>query len=240
MTQPDLHTLADEYVVGLLGEAETEAVERRLATDPDLADAVADARERFLEVDLTETPLATTSDSWQRIVARLNAGSAMADADDATILPFTKPTDMAAPSKGPWKVTAFAALAASLLLAVGLGWQISRPAPLVIAVLMDGEGEPRALIEAFADNRARVTPLGNIDVPEGQTLEVWTLPDVPDAKPVSLGRLDQVRTLKLHGPDLPLPQSGQLYEITIEQEGGSPTGLPTGPIVGKGFAKFRL
>lgn len=240
MIKPDLQALADEYIVGLMGEAETEDLENQMAVDPDLTDAVAEARERFLEVDLTETPLAVDPDSWRHVARRLDASPSTAEADNATVLPFTKLTQTTASTKGPWKATALAALAASLVLAMGLGWQFSRPAPLVIAVLMDGEGEPRALVEAFADDGARVTPLGNIDIPKGQTLEVWTLPDVPDAKPVSLGRLDQVRTLKLNGPDLPLPQIGQLYEITIEQKGGSPTGLPTGPIVGKGFAKFRL
>lgn len=238
MTGRDLQTLADEYVVGLLDEAEIAAVERQLASDPALEQAVIEACERFLEVDLTAARVAAQADGWQRIVKRLNEAPPKEDAD---VIPFTQRlrTDVT-PSKKPWRATAFAAMAASALLAVGLGWQVSRPAPLMIAVLLDGEGDPRALVEAFADDRARVIPLGDIDVPAGQTLEVWTLPDVPDAKPVSLGQIDRVRSLDLQGPDLPVPQSGQLYEITIEQEGGSPTGLPTGPIVGKGFAKPKL
>jgi len=36
---------------------------------------------------------------------------------------------------------------------------------------------------------------------------------------------------------LPSPAADQLYEITFEPDGGSPTNLPTGPILGKGFAK---
>lgn len=34
--------------------------------------------------------------------------------------------------------------------------------------------------------------------------------------------------------------AGQLYEITLEPSGGSPTGRPTGPIQVKGFAKSPL
>lgn len=238
MTGRDLQTLADEYVVGLLDEAEIQAVESQLASDPDLEQAVIAACERFLEVDLTAAKVDVRDDSWLRIVGRLKEAPPSMDAD---VIPFTQRlrTD-APPSNTSWKATAIAAMAASVLLAFGLGWLASQPDPLLIAVLVDGKGDPRALVEAFADDRARVVPLGDIDVPAGQTLEVWTLPDVPDAQPVSLGRFDRVRSLDLQGPDLPMPKTGQLYEITIEQAGGSPTGLPTGPIVGKGFAKPRL
>jgi anti-sigma-K factor RskA len=36
---------------------------------------------------------------------------------------------------------------------------------------------------------------------------------------------------------LPAPHPQQLYEITVEPAGGSPTNLPTGPIPGKGLAQ---
>jgi anti-sigma-K factor RskA len=55
--------------------------------------------------------------------------------------------------------------------------------------------------------------------------------------PISMGLLPGPGTSVLTGPSLPDPKPDQLYEITIEPPGGSPTGRPTGPIVGKGFAK---
>jgi anti-sigma-K factor RskA len=33
-----------------------------------------------------------------------------------------------------------------------------------------------------------------------------------------------------------MPKQDQLYELTLEQAGGSSTGRPTGPILAKGFA----
>ena len=53
-----------------------------------------------------------------------------------------------------------------------------------------------------------------------------------------LGLLEAARSVVLEGPDLPQPREDQLYEITVENEGGSPTGRPTGPILVKGFAKL--
>jgi anti-sigma-K factor RskA len=51
-----------------------------------------------------------------------------------------------------------------------------------------------------------------------------------------MGLLETVRATLLEGPTLPAPRANQLYEITLEPAGGSPTGRPTGPIIGKGFA----
>jgi anti-sigma-K factor RskA len=79
--------------------------------------------------------------------------------------------------------------------------------------------------------------LADFAVPGDKTIQVWTLPS-KDVGPVSLGLIDGVRSARLDGPALPTPRSDQLYEITLEQAGGSPTGRPTGPILAKGFARM--
>ena len=61
--------------------------------------------------------------------------------------------------------------------------------------------------------------------------------EVASVGPVSMGLLPRVAATTLEGPVLPAPKPDQLYEITLEPAGGSPTGKPTGPIIGKGFAK---
>ena len=114
---------------------------------------------------------------------------------------------------------------------------MSQPEPRVVAVLLDNAGEPQAIVEDFGNASARVTPLVDFTVPDGRTMQVWTLPS-KELGPVSLGLLPRSQEAVLDGPVLPQPQEAQLYEITIEQAGGSPTGRPTGPILVKGFAKM--
>ena len=63
----DIHMLAGEYVLGLLGEAERAAFEARLADDALARAAVGLARERFLEIDTSAAPLAPSADLWRRI-----------------------------------------------------------------------------------------------------------------------------------------------------------------------------
>jgi anti-sigma-K factor RskA len=113
---------------------------------------------------------------------------------------------------------------------------LDAPKPQVIAILVDDKGAPRVLVEDFGNASARVTPLSDFSVPADRSMQVWTLPS-KEIGPTSLGLLDGWRTATLDGHGLPAPHEEQLYEITLEQPGGSPTGRPTGPILVKGFAK---
>ena len=129
-----------------------------------------------------------------------------------------------------------------MLVALGIGYlagaTLAQPQqPVMIAVLLTEDGaQPGALVEAFSDDSIRLVPLELAQKPEDRVYQVWTLPD-PATGPVSMGIFDDPETIRLAGPQLPPPESGQLYEITLEPLGGSPTGRPTGPILVKGFAK---
>jgi anti-sigma-K factor RskA len=127
------------------------------------------------------------------------------------------------------------------VLAVGLWQGIARgPAsPVYVAVLETGEGRAAAIVNAFADGTVTLIPLERIGVPQGRILEVWTL-QTRERGPVSIGRMDQARTLKLDLKDLGRASAGHLFEITVEPPGGSPTGRPTGPILMKGLASTAL
>ncbi|MGE0212253.1 MAG: anti-sigma factor [Parvibaculaceae bacterium] len=230
----DIQELADEYVLGLLDADETARVEARIEHDAALRAAVGASRDRFLEIDLAAEPAGTSPQLWARIAARLgdpvaNSGaispvsSAIAPANDNFLT--------------LWRRVALVAMAASVVLALGLGWSLLSPQkPRVIAILVNDAGSPLVVVEDFGDASARITPLVDFEVPEGRIMQVWTLPS-PELGPVSLGLMQRAETVTIEGPKLPEPHPEQLYEITLEQTGGSPTGRPTGPILVKGFAK---
>ncbi len=108
----------------------------------------------------------------------------------------------------------------------------------MIAVLLDDTGNVQAIVEDFGNENARVRLLNDVEIPSGKTIQVWTLPS-QDMGPVSMGLLEGAHSAQLKGPDLPLPRGEQLYELTLEPAGGSPTGRPTGPVLSKGYAKHR-
>ena len=58
--------------------------------------------------------------------------------------------------------------------------------------------------------------------------------------PRPVGLTQAIRTMKLDLNNLPTSGQGQLFEITLEPKGGSPTGRPTGPILMKGLTTRAL
>lgn len=224
----DVPNLADEYVLGLLDPIEARDIEDAMEHDLELKAAIAASRDRFLPLDTGMVPQSISEDLWHRIEAALPRQDSRAAAR-----PVANDNGIRR-----WKFAALTSLAASLLLAVGLIYSLTRTVdPLVIAVLVNDAGEIQAVVEDFGNDEASVRLLADFAVPRDKTIQVWTLPS-RDVGPVSLGLLEGVRSARLQGPALPTPRTDQLYELTLEQAGGSPTGRPTGPILAKGFARM--
>lgn len=226
----DIAAVADEYVLGLLEKRQAAEVEDAIEGDSELRAAIAASRERFLPLDTSVEPAAVSDELWNNVVASLPMQSVTA---------ARYPSQTANDNQGnTWRALAVSAIAASVILAAGLVFSLTRTVePLVIAVLVNETGEVQAVVEDFGNEKATVRMLADFNVPQDKTIQVWTLPS-KDAGPVSLGLLKGVRSAHLEGPSLPAPRSDQLYEITLEQSGGSPTGRPTGPILAKGFARM--
>lgn len=228
----DIAEIADEYVLGLLETSEQAVVEAEMEGDDDLRAAIAASRDRFLPLDAIAEPAGVGEALWERIEAGLPAQVEVVAEKPVRARPSNDNRRTA------WRHVALSAIAASLLLAIGLGVTLTRTAePLVIAVLLNDRGEVQAVVEDFGNDNASVRLLTDYDVPADKAIQVWTLPS-RDMGPMSLGLLEGSRSASLKAPTLPQPQDAQLYELTLEQAGGSPTGRPTGPILAKGFAKL--
>jgi len=225
--------LADEYVLGLLDADEMAQVEGETVSNETLRRAIASSRERFLPLDSSITPMVVDERVWRAVQNRLSD-------DRAESAAFVSSANDNRQSVNRWRLAALSASAASILLAIGLGWSLTRTVdPVVIAVLMDDTGSIQAIVEDFGNENARVRLLNNVEIPAGKTIQLWTLPS-QEVGPVSLGLLEGAHSTQLKGPDLPLPRGEQLYELTLEPAGGSPVGRPTGPILSKGYAKIPL
>lgn len=234
MSQRDLETIG-EYVLGLLEGERLSAFEARLAAEPDLARKVEDLRRHLQKLDDTAGTITPGTALWDRIAARL-------DEAPPALMPAPASRPVAA-NDNRWLRRM--AMAASIVVALGVGYLsgttlTAQRQPVMIAVLLTEDGaQPAAIVEAYADDSVQLVPLERFVLPAGRVFEVWTLPDA-ETGPVSLGTFNEPQTLRLAGPSLPPPQQGQLYEITLEPEGGSPTGRPTGPILVKGFARSPI
>ncbi|MFK0334738.1 anti-sigma factor domain-containing protein [Rhizobium sp. NPDC090275] len=226
----DIPSIADEYVLGLLDRRETAEIEEAMDNDADLRKAVAASRDRLLPLDIALEPVAIDQTLWQRIETALPDHRHTATSQERRSSNDNR--------VGIWRNTAVGAIAATILLAVGLAFSLIRTVePIVVAVLVSEAGEVQAIVEDFGNENAAVRLLADFDVPKDKIIQVWTLPS-REMGPVSLGLLKGAHSTRLAGPELPTPHVDQLYELTLEQAGGSPTGRPTGPILAKGLARL--
>ncbi|MCF7701245.1 anti-sigma factor [Loktanella sp. M215] len=228
----EIIALSDDYVLGLLTPAEAELMEAIIARDTALAQRVGALRDQLLPLDLSADPV-TLPDGFTAKVLRKLPTQDLEEAPSSGAAAVVAANAPGAP--GRRALGLIAAVVAGLALGIGFTGMRPLPAPTVVAVLVDADGVPQAVIDDYGNDTATVRFVADIAVPADRTLQVWTLPS-QDMGPTSLGTLDRTAPTLLNFTDLPDPGAQQLYEVTLEPLGGSPTGRPTGPIIGKGFA----
>lgn len=233
MTGPldqDDHTLAGEYVLGTLSLAQRKAVEARLKNEPELHRAVMAWEERFMPYTALTTPVTPSDYLWPRIERSLASREALA--------PRTRPATGV--SRRPrrklhslplWRGAAGVGLAAALVMGVMLiNVPTSPTTPEYMVVLLAPQSQSAGwVVQASTRQQVELIPLGTFEVPQGKALEFWTKADDWQA-PVSLGLVEPGEPIRVQLDDLPPLVDNQLFELTLEEETGSPTGLPTGPI----------
>ncbi|GBU19567.1 MULTISPECIES: anti-sigma factor [Methylobacterium] len=229
----DRDVLAGEYVLGLLDADTVREVERAMGTDADLRDRVAYWETRLLALSEGLAPEADDPALWARIerdVAALRQRRAAAPAPERSVRRLWRSAPF-------WRGATALATAAAILLAVlpgGVG-QPSESATRFYALLQSrddsgAESGPGWLIQVAEDGTVRSIPLASVAPGRGRALQLWTLWDQARG-PVSLGVLPPGGSVRLPPERLGTIGSGQLFEITLEPEAGSPTGRPTGRIL---------
>ncbi|HEY5795763.1 MAG TPA: anti-sigma factor [Bosea sp. (in: a-proteobacteria)] len=239
-TPQEHDAIAGEYALGLVEGADRTALEHRIEREPALAASVESWRSHLHAIDATAPQIPPSPGLWPRIEAEI---AAILPAAERGRLKATKAGHTLADwwnSLFVWRGAALAGALAALLLAIGLNGALDRAKrqPVMVAVLLTDANIAAAVVNTYPDGRVEMVPLQNIAVPEGKALEIWTLWDRA-VGPRSVGLIDRARTTPLRLDQLPLGKD-QLFEITIENATGSPTGRPTGPIVAKGTTSQAL
>lgn len=206
--------LAGEYVLGtLLGRARRR-FERLQRDDVALRDLVQSWEQRLAPLIDAIPPRTPPSRIWRDVERRIAP---------VTRTPFWQRV-------GVWRPLA---LLASVLVVVLVTQQsIEPPSARYVAVLANEQKQTTWLVRTLSDDRIEVAVLSAPPTQANRAYELWVLPGGNQA-PRSLGLLPITgRTL------VDIPQAlrtaviaGNTLAVSIEPAGGSPTGLPTGPVV---------
>ncbi len=239
--------LAAEHVMGLLEGEERQEAERLLGSDQAFQSAVLVWQSRFVELDDTAVPASAGDALWRRIESSLGpvtteAWSRPATARAPILIPDPRMAFQALwRSLAFWRAAGLAGAFATIALAVGLGLLADRAArsPVLVAVLLTDANQPAGVINAYASGQAELVPFSSMQVPAGRAFEVWAIPG-PNQNPISVGVVTRARSMPLNLQRVPALSPNQTFAISVEPPTGSPTGLPTGPVLMKGTTTTAL
>jgi len=216
---PDPDMTAAELALGLLEGEERATALRRVLADPAFAREVEQWRQR----------LAGLFDDYPEVAAPDSVAARLA----------TPESPPQTPSK-PWfrrPITAMVGAVAALLAL----FAVLQPAPrvdgpphhMMVASLM--MSDKSAAVPAMVDMTTGEMRVGQTGMaPHGKTAQLWMIGG--DGVPKSMGMLAPTGPSRMM---LPMEKrqhlkTGIMLAVSIEPLGGSPTGLPTGPVVASG------
>jgi anti-sigma-K factor RskA len=219
----ELEQQASEYALGTLSGAERTRFEAALGEHVWLQQRVDEWTRRLAPLTEAVAPVAPSPAVWTAIERRI--------AQDRTVV---RPA--AAPSLWDrvafWRWSAVGATALAALLLIYVATDSRRAADEHVAVLTNPQGSPAVVVAADVRQRA-MTVRALADAPAGHTHELWII--AGDGKPRSLGTMTAAGTARLPVPaELATAFAGATLAVSLEPTGGSPTGLPTGPVLYSG------
>ena len=216
---PEDELLAAEYALGVLAGADRAAAERRIAAERAFAIMVADWEERLAP--------------WAGEIDEVSPAPQVWDAI-AVALPAPAPQ-----RAGLWQSVVFwrgfalaSALAAACLAVVIYLGAVGGSQPLMAAI--EGGGK-RSFVATVDTKRGTIAVVpASFSADATRVPELWLIP--ADGKPRPLGLLQADRAVTITIPPQFAGQtvSNAVLAVSLEPPGGSPTGLPTGPVIGTG------
>lgn len=228
--------LAAEYALGVLTGDELRRARMREQTDGEFRDEVARWTARLVPLLDEADEVSPPASAWKAIKSRIGPE---ASNDNLQVL-----TGQVA----RWRGIAVGMTAIAASLSVALLWTLpgtrsqppvvqqaaKQPAPLVAMLGNDGQ---ETKVVASWDPAARQLVLavaGDLKDDDSHSRELWVIPK--GGKPSSLGMMPKTKQMHMRLADTlaRLLEGGATIAISVEPRGGSPTGLPTGPVIASG------
>jgi anti-sigma-K factor RskA len=223
----ELDNDAAEYVLGTLPADERARFVERLRNDRNLRAEVSRLQARLSPLDDLATPATPRPEIWaniERLTLR-GAASVPGETTASNVIALRRRVNL-------WRSSTFIAGALAAGLAAIVVLDRTSVAPVVeggrYVAVVDSDGHEPALI-AEVDTAAGIIRVRSLkaETPQGKSLELWHVEE--GKQPRSLGVLKaglDAQSIK----DTAGPVNG-LLAVSVEPEGGSPSGAPTGPIV---------
>jgi len=213
-----LDRLAGEHVLGTLRGPARRRFERVCEVNVAARSALERWQDDWSALSLALDPVEPSPHVWDAVERRIRASA---------------PTS---PARSWWRTWQVGLAASLLALALIIGLMVReqlRPLPTLALLGPDSAHLIWRLERARGPELTSVTirVVGPVQAVSGKDYELWALPK--GGNPVSLGLLPGGGTLerKLTEPQRLALVAAEKVAVSVEPAGGSPTGLPTGPII---------
>lgn len=231
----DRDSLAAEFALGVLDGEELALARSLLGDDARFRDEVARWSGRLAplldEIENAQPP--------ERLWGRISKSIGGQSRPSAEIHQLRRKVSV-------WRGVSGAAMAIAASLALVLVVQrpqtvapqapVQAPAPAPLIAKIGTEDAPMAMVATWdsANRRLLVAAAAATPAGPGQSHELWVIP--ADGTPRSLGLMpdDPTKRLAVGEPVAQQIQEGATLAVSLEPTGGSPTGLPTGPVIASG------
>ena len=212
----ELRILAGEYVLGVLDAHEADEVAAALAVNAELRRTVVFWERRLHPLSSLAISAEPPSGTWQAIEARIRTKTAKPVARSFwTNLALWR-----------WSTAGFAAAAAALALWIAV---TPVPGPSLVAILHPPQQDQASWVATAGRSGLVLRAVTTAMPPSDRAFELWAI--APGAtQPRSLGVISPYGELTLSRLPADL-RDGATLAISIEPFGGSPTQLPSGPVV---------
>jgi len=200
------------------------------------------ARRRFARLAVADAQIRATIRDWEARLLPFAEGVPRVRPPDRVWQAIAARLFPASVAPRGWGSLAFwrgFALAASLVvLALGIALILPRETPPTqnyVALLADEQAHPVLYVSADRAGRLlNVKALAAIQLPSDKNMELWALPEKGAPRSLGLVSASGTTVVDLKSMADTAFAAVPAMAISIEPRGGSPTGLPTGPVVYKG------
>jgi anti-sigma-K factor RskA len=213
----ELHVLAGEYVLGVLEPAVMGELALASESNPALRLAIAYWEGQLHGLSRLAPPADPPPQTWARIAGRIAA----------PVVPQRKIALWNC--LGFWRGSAVFAAAVAAALALYIALAPAPAGPRFVAILHAPQQEPAAWVATAGDRGLLLRAVASVAAPGDRSFELWAI-GPGGGMPKALGVVPAGGQLEI-GPLPDALRDGATLAISIEPRSGSPTGLPTGPVV---------
>jgi anti-sigma-K factor RskA len=238
MGPEDRDFLAAEYALGLAEGADRARALALLASDEDFRARVAHWSGRLAPLLDETAPSAPPAGLWPKIEAEIGPRPAAAAAEEApasNVYALRRRVTM-------WRTYSAAATALAASLALFLVTRPAPPAPVApvatspLVATMAAADSPAKLVATYDPATATliVAAAAGVHAVPGKGHELWIIPKGGKPRPMGMIVAATPNRMHLEQPMVAQMKAGTTLALSVEPAGGSPTGLPTGPVVAAG------